>query len=61
MADQCDGCKFMRQRAYGEQTVMECRFEAPRQLGTKAMWAQVEATDWCGNWEAAPVQTSVGD
>jgi|SRR5262245_12238884 len=53
MPDQCDGCKFMRSRAYGEATILECHFDTPRlpAVGAKS-WVEVQPTDWCGKYEA---------
>ena len=56
MPEQCDGCKFMRTRVYGENTVMECRGAFPSGPVTYASWPQVKADDWWGQWQAAVVQ-----
>lgn len=56
MADQCDNCKFVRPRAYGTKTVLECRFNDPFLEGMEAKWPIVLATDWCGRY--APIATT---
>lgn len=62
MPEQCDGCKFMRTRVYGDKTVLECRGDFPRGPITYASWPQVKPDDWCGRWEAAaPATMSVAE
>lgn len=53
--DQCDGCKFMRTRVYGADTVLECRRNPP-QLNFR--WPRVIAEDWCGEFVASTVHAT---
>lgn len=56
MVDQCDNCDYMRPRAYGEQSVLECRRNAPSttyRQGQVGQWAEVKPDDWCS--EYAPI------
>jgi hypothetical protein len=50
--EQCDGCKYCRERVYGTSEVYECRHDPPTAQGQLGQWPQVQATDWCGKWEA---------
>lgn len=52
MPDQCDNCKFYRQRNVGSATVFECRVSDPQAFGTTGVWPRIIATDWCGKWMA---------
>lgn len=53
MADQCSNCKYVRLRDFdNNHKALECRFTDPTPQGALAVWPQVKADDWCGEWEA---------
>lgn len=54
MVDQCSNCFYGKNRTYGSNTVLECRVLPPgRPAGLTGAWPQVQATDWCGDYEPA--------